>query len=238
MPSPALLQPEPHQPTQPPPPPPTSHTRAPHCAATHPAPPPPTPPPQATGELSGVGLADWTPQTIDSWRHSIWVGVWDPWIVVLKGPRMWYKVRPAGASQPAALDGGQGLERGLELGLGQAGCPLSAPPAGGTLPFISSHLSPPLWLRPQVTREIVTLERMHRAFADGLMEVRVWVVGGGGGAVGQRYSGRQAGRHGQRQGTGVLRWSAPPPLPASDMYGCTAPSAMQYGMMKATKKKA
>lgn len=29
-------------------------------------------------------LADWTAPTIDSWRHSIWVGVWDPWIVVFK----------------------------------------------------------------------------------------------------------------------------------------------------------
>lgn len=34
---------------------------------------------------------DWTPQTLPSWRHSIWVGVWDPWIVVSKGPRIWYK---------------------------------------------------------------------------------------------------------------------------------------------------
>lgn len=52
------------------------------------------------------------------------MGVWDPWIVVFKGPRMWYKV----------------------------------------------------------TREIVTLERMHRAFADGLMEVgRVGSVGALGG---------------------------------------------------------
>lgn len=67
---------------------------------------------QATGRLDKVDLADWTPQTIDSWRHSIWVGVWDPWIVILKGPRIWYKT----------------------------------------------------------VREIVTLERMHRAFADGLME--------------------------------------------------------------------
>ncbi|KAI3432388.1 hypothetical protein D9Q98_003944 [Chlorella vulgaris] len=67
---------------------------------------------EGTGQLATVGLADWTAPTIDSWRHSIWVGVWDPWIVVFKGPRMWYKV----------------------------------------------------------TREIVTLERMHRAFADGLME--------------------------------------------------------------------
>ena len=78
------------------------------------SPPPPALPPalQNTGELDAVVTADWTPQTIDSWRHSIWVGVWDPWIVVFKGPRIWYKT----------------------------------------------------------VREIVTLERMHRAFADGLME--------------------------------------------------------------------
>lgn len=41
--------------------------------------------------LQRVGLADWTPQTIDSWRHSIWVGVFDPWIVISKGPKLWYK---------------------------------------------------------------------------------------------------------------------------------------------------
>lgn len=55
---------------------------------------------------------DWTPQTLPTWRHSNWVGVWDPWIVVFKGPRVWYSV----------------------------------------------------------IREIVTIERMHRAFARGLME--------------------------------------------------------------------
>jgi len=65
-----------------------------------------------TGQLEGVVADDWTPQTIDSWRHSIWVGVWDPWIVVSKGPKIWYRT----------------------------------------------------------LREIVTLERMHRAFDRGLME--------------------------------------------------------------------
>lgn len=39
---------------------------------------------QGTGDLERVGVADWTAPTIDSWRHSIWVGVWDPWIVVFK----------------------------------------------------------------------------------------------------------------------------------------------------------
>lgn len=71
-----------------------------------------TPPHQGTGELESVVADNWTPQTIDSWRHSIWVGVWDPWIVVFKGPKIWYRT----------------------------------------------------------IREIVTLERMHRAFDRGLME--------------------------------------------------------------------
>lgn len=62
--------------------------------------------------LDRVYTADWTDETIASWRHSIWVGVVDPWIVMRKGPKIWYSV----------------------------------------------------------VREIVTLERMHRAFADGLME--------------------------------------------------------------------
>jgi MPBQ/MSBQ methyltransferase len=67
---------------------------------------------QSTGQLDDIVISDWTAPTIDSWRHSIWVGVWDPWIVIFKGPLAWYKVM----------------------------------------------------------REIVTLERMHRAFFDGLME--------------------------------------------------------------------
>ena len=62
-------------------------------------------------EEGSVEACDWTRNTIASWRHSIWVGAVDPWVVVRKGPRVWYKV----------------------------------------------------------TREIVTLERMHRAFAKGLM---------------------------------------------------------------------
>lgn len=71
---------------------------------------------EGTGQLQGVKAADWTPETIDAWRHSIWVGVVDPWIVIWKGfqrgPQIWYKV----------------------------------------------------------VREIITLERMHRAFAKGLMQ--------------------------------------------------------------------
>ena len=65
----------------------------------------------ATGELRDVAIADWTRPTISTWRHSNWVGVFDPWPVVRAGPRIWYRV----------------------------------------------------------LREIVTLERMHRAFACGLM---------------------------------------------------------------------
>ncbi|KAG7673882.1 putative 2-methyl-6-phytyl-1,4-hydroquinone methyltransferase [Nannochloris sp. 'desiccata'] len=65
-----------------------------------------------SGKMDDVVISDWTAPTVDSWRHSIWVGVWDPWIVVFKGPVIWYKT----------------------------------------------------------VREIVTLERMHRAFTDGLME--------------------------------------------------------------------
>jgi len=65
-----------------------------------------------TGHFDKVQSNDWTVPTIASWRHSIWVGVVDPWIVVRKGPVVWYKT----------------------------------------------------------VREIVTLERMHRAFASGLMQ--------------------------------------------------------------------
>ncbi len=36
---------------------------------------------------------DWTPQTLPTWRHSNWVGVWDPWPVIFKlNPFVWYKV--------------------------------------------------------------------------------------------------------------------------------------------------
>ena len=65
----------------------------------------------STGKLTEVAIADWTKPTIATWRHSNWVGVFDPWPVVKAGPRIWYRV----------------------------------------------------------LREIVTLERMHRAFACGLM---------------------------------------------------------------------
>uniref|UniRef100_A0A7S2ARH3 Methyltransferase domain-containing protein n=1 Tax=Pycnococcus provasolii TaxID=41880 RepID=A0A7S2ARH3_9CHLO len=66
---------------------------------------------ERSGVVKDVTMADWAKETLPSWRHSIWVGVWDPWIVVFKGPKVWYKT----------------------------------------------------------IREIVTLERMHRAFDDGLL---------------------------------------------------------------------
>jgi MPBQ/MSBQ methyltransferase len=54
---------------------------------------------------------DWTEPTLPSWRHSIFVGIWSPWAVVIK-PSCWWST----------------------------------------------------------IREIVTLERMHTAFRDGLMQ--------------------------------------------------------------------
>ena len=68
---------------------------------------------QGTGKLEHIESADWTAETIPSWRHSIWVGVYNPWPVIAKlNPVLWYKT----------------------------------------------------------VREIVTLERMHRAFDSGLMQ--------------------------------------------------------------------
>jgi len=66
---------------------------------------------RGTGAMASASSENWVKNTIASWRHSIWVGVYDPWPVVFAGPRVWYKT----------------------------------------------------------VREIVTLERMHRAFARGLM---------------------------------------------------------------------
>lgn len=45
---------------------------------------------EGTGKLKGVVTADWTRQTITSWLHSIWVGVFDPWPVFSK-PRVYLK---------------------------------------------------------------------------------------------------------------------------------------------------
>ena len=43
-----------------------------------------------TGVMSNVHLEDWARFTIPAWRHSIWVGVWDPWPVMIR-PTVWYK---------------------------------------------------------------------------------------------------------------------------------------------------
>lgn len=43
-----------------------------------------------TNRLVSVKTADWTKNTITSWLHSIWVGVFDPWIVFSR-PRLWLK---------------------------------------------------------------------------------------------------------------------------------------------------
>jgi MPBQ/MSBQ methyltransferase len=64
-----------------------------------------------TSKLVDIVTDDWTKQTIPSWRHSIWVGVFDPWPVIRR-PHLWWKV----------------------------------------------------------IRDMVTLERMHQAFSDGLMQ--------------------------------------------------------------------
>ena len=64
-----------------------------------------------TGKMGGIDTDDWTRQTIASWRHSVWAGVWDP-LPVFSRPKVWYKT----------------------------------------------------------VRDIVCLERMHRAFDVGLMQ--------------------------------------------------------------------
>jgi len=45
---------------------------------------------EGTGVLKSVETDDWTEQTLPSWRHSIWVGVWSPWFwmkVMLQRPK-------------------------------------------------------------------------------------------------------------------------------------------------------
>jgi MPBQ/MSBQ methyltransferase len=64
-----------------------------------------------TGKMGSIDTDDWTRQTIASWRHSVWAGVWDP-LPVFSKPKVWYKT----------------------------------------------------------VRDIVCLERMHRAFDVGLMQ--------------------------------------------------------------------
>jgi MPBQ/MSBQ methyltransferase len=43
-----------------------------------------------SGILKDVHTDDWAIQTIPSWRHSIWVGVFDPWPVLIR-PHLWWK---------------------------------------------------------------------------------------------------------------------------------------------------
>lgn len=45
---------------------------------------------EKTGQLQKIITADWVKETIASWRHSIWVGVFDPWPVVIR-PKLWWK---------------------------------------------------------------------------------------------------------------------------------------------------
>jgi len=72
---------------------------------------------KGTGKLEQVREENWVKETITAWRHSIWVGVWDPWIVIWKG--------------------------------------------------LTTRAGPKLWWK--TIREIVTLNRMHKAFDSGLM---------------------------------------------------------------------
>ena len=65
---------------------------------------------ERSGMATDITTDDWAQQTIPSWRHSVWAGVYDPWTVFSR-PRAWYRT----------------------------------------------------------LRDIVTLERMHRAFSDGLL---------------------------------------------------------------------
>ena len=45
---------------------------------------------QGTGACATVESENWARWTIPAWRHSVWVGVWDPWPVVMR-PHLWYK---------------------------------------------------------------------------------------------------------------------------------------------------
>jgi len=72
---------------------------------------------KGTGRAKEVRSGNWVKETITAWRHSIWVGVWDPWIVIWKG--------------------------------------------------LTTRSGPMLWWK--TIREIVTLNRMHKAFESGLM---------------------------------------------------------------------
>lgn len=42
-----------------------------------------------TGVMENVRSEDWAKFTIPSWRHSVWVGVFDPFFWMLR-PHLWY----------------------------------------------------------------------------------------------------------------------------------------------------
>jgi len=45
---------------------------------------------EGTGAMTKIDMDDWTKQTIVSWRHSIWAGVYDP-LPVFTRPKIYYK---------------------------------------------------------------------------------------------------------------------------------------------------
>jgi MPBQ/MSBQ methyltransferase len=94
-----------------------------------------------TGALEKIKGENWVKETITAWRHSIWVGVWDPWIVIWKG---------------------------LIRGRPPPHTPSSSPSLRRAAPYRRARAAGP-WIWWKVIREIVTLERMHRAFACDLM---------------------------------------------------------------------
>lgn len=64
---------------------------------------------RGTGKMVDVKAEDWTPQTLPSWHHSIWAGVFDPWIVFSQ-PHTWYRTARDGLGIMRMHDG---FERGL-----------------------------------------------------------------------------------------------------------------------------
>lgn len=99
-----------------------------------------------TGAYDGVEVADWKEQTIASWRHSVWVGAWDPLPVVRAGPKVWYKtVRDIVCLERfhRAMDRGL-MEYGMLRATKQA-APPAAPPAA---PAATALAGPPSWNTP------------------------------------------------------------------------------------------
>lgn len=78
-----------------------------------------------TGHCENVKTDDWMVQTIASWRHSIWVGVFDPWPVFIR-PHLWYKCFRDGLTLERMH---KSFKRGLmEYGM-MTGSKKAAPPA-------------------------------------------------------------------------------------------------------------